>query len=99
MCLGCIDRYIDEEELSGCVGRRDFRSVGADVEVVGGFFGERWDCWAAEWEDDEVVDGCGDRELLYGCHFGGVEGVLTGGIGNVAKRIYLFCTLRFGSEA
>jgi hypothetical protein len=99
VCLGCIDGYIDEEELSRSVGCRDFGSVGADVEVVDGFFGERWDCWAAEWEDDEVVDCCGDGELLYRCHFGGVEGLSTGGIENVAKRIYLFWTLRFGSEA
>jgi hypothetical protein len=67
--------------------------------VVSCFFGEGWEGWAAEGEDDEVVDGCGDRKLLYGCHFGGVCGFGAGGTENVAKRVDLFWTLRFGSEA
>jgi hypothetical protein len=36
---------------------------------------------------------------LYGCHFGGVCGFGAGGTENVAKRVDLFWTLRFGSEA
>jgi hypothetical protein len=87
-----VDWNVDEEKLSGCVGCGNFGSVGADVEVVGGFFGEGWDCWTAEGEDDEVVDGCGGWEFLYGRHFGGVDCCQDGGMENVAKRMYLVWT-------
>lgn len=77
-----VDWDVDEEELAGCVDCGYFGGVGAEVEVVGGFFGEGGEGWAAQREDDEVVDGRGDWALLYGSHFGGLCLV-----GVVAKRI------------
>jgi len=66
-----VDWDVDEEELAGCVDGGYFGTVGAEVEVVCGFFGEGWEGGAAEREDDEVVDGRSNRLLLYRCHFGG----------------------------
>lgn len=70
MSFCCVDWDVDEEDLARCVDCGYFGGVGPEVEMVGGFLGKGWEGRAAEREHDEVVDGCGDRLLLYGCHVG-----------------------------